>query len=57
MSVEPYVGLDLTTLRSDLSQNQESDAQPTEPPRGSLAGSLKHLPLTFTSLSGGAFAK
>ena len=33
-SVEPYVGLDLTTL----SGNQESDAQLTEPPTHPLAG-------------------
>ena len=32
-SVEPDAGLNPTTLGYDLSQNQELDAQPTEPPR------------------------
>jgi len=33
LSAEPNSGLSLRTLGHDLSQNQESDAQPTEPPR------------------------
>ena len=33
LSAEPNTRLDLTTLDHDLNQNQESDAQPTEPPR------------------------
>ena len=32
LSVEPTVGLNPTTLHPDLSPNEESDAQPTEPP-------------------------
>ena len=33
LSVEPNVGLHPATLDHDLSQSQELDAQPTEPPR------------------------
>ena len=33
VSVEPEVGVDPTPWNHDLSANEESDAQPTEPPR------------------------
>jgi len=36
-----HTGLDLTTLRSDLSRNQELDTQPTEPPRYSSSSSYQ----------------
>jgi len=48
LSVEPDVGLDPMTPDHDPSQNQESDAQPTEPPRCpySPLKCLKNLLLT-----------
>ena len=44
LSAEPEVGLSLTTLRSYLSQNQESDAQPAELPRCHEKGIHFNLP-------------
>lgn len=40
-NTEPDVGLHLTTLDHELSQNQETDAYPTEPPRSSSGKYLR----------------
>ena len=43
LGAELDLGLDLTTLRSDLSFNQKSDTLPTEPPRRPYKSHLKCL--------------
>ena len=41
LRAEPCAGLDLTTLRSWLEPNQESETQPTKPLRRTLGQALK----------------